>query len=270
MTADAIRSLLFVPGARPDRFAKAAAAGASCVCIDLEDAVPEDGKAAARAAVVTWLGGGGVGAVRVNQLVNAHGLADLLALAPAPPAFVLVPKVENAGQLSVAHGTLPGAGLIPLIESPEGLANADAIARAPGVVALTFGGVDFSAELGVAVGWEALLLARSMLAYAAARAGVGLIDVPYLALDDATGCEAETARVRALGFTGKAAIHPSQIAPIHRAFRPDEAAVAEARAATQAFAASDGGAARHDGKLLEAPLMRHYARVLAVAETAHA
>lgn len=264
--AAGIVSLLFVPGTRPDRFAKALASDADVVCIDLEDAVPADGKDAARAAAVAGIGPRV--AIRVNGLRTRAGLADLLALAAAPalPGLVLVPMVESAEQMAIVAAVLgEGARLVPLIETPRALAEAGAIAAAPGVVAMMFGGGDLSAELGVALAWEPLAVARGLFVLACAGAGVPAIDVPFIALDDTDGLAQEARRAGAIGFQAKAAIHPAQLDAIHAALRPDAATVAEARAALAAFAAGNGGAIRHDGRMLEAPVMRRYHKILAMA-----
>lgn len=267
MRLDHIQSVLFVPGARPDRFAKALATAADFIVIDLEDAVGPDDKATARSAVVAYLATADRSrvAVRVNQLINPWGLADLLALAPCKPHLVFVPKVESGGVLAVAHGLMPDAMLAPLIESPAGLAAADAIARAPGVAAIMLGGVDYASELGVAPSWDALVHARGGIVAACARAGVASIDVPYLGLDDAAGCEAEARRVASMGMTAKSAIHPAQIAPIRAGFSPGADEIAQARAGIAAFRQAGGGVARLDGRLLEAPVVRRFERVLARA-----
>lgn len=267
-----VQSVLFVPGGRPDRWPKALATGADLVVIDLEDATGPDAKGPARADVARFCREAPDPriAVRVNQLVNAHGLADLLALAEAPPGVVFVPKVETAGILAVAHGLLPSASLAPLVESPAGLAQAFEIATAPGVGAIMLGGVDYAAELGVPPSWDALLLARTTLAGACARAGIASIDVPSLALDDPAAVEAEARRVRALGFTAKSAIHPSQVDPIHAALRPGAAEVAEAREALAAFHAAGGGAVSWKGKFLEAPIIRRFEQILTIAEKKNA
>jgi citrate lyase beta subunit len=262
------QSILFVPGARPDRWEKALTTGADMVVIDLEDATGEADKGPARADVARYCreAPNPRVAVRVNQLVNAHGLADLLALSEAPPPVMFVPKVDAAGLLAVAHGLLPSAQLAPLIESPAGLAQAHDIATAPGVGAVMLGGVDYSTELGVAPSWDALILARATIVGACARAGVASIDVPSLALDDPAAVEAEARRVAALGMTAKSAIHPSQIAPIHAAFRPGADEVAAAREAMAAFHAAGGGAVTWKGKFLEAPVIKRFERILTIAE----
>jgi citrate lyase beta subunit len=262
---DALASVLFVPGSRPDRFAKALASGAGLVCIDLEDAVPPDGKAGAREAAVAAIAPGL--AIRVNAVTTREGLADLLALAAAPrlpPIFL--PKVEHEEQLAIVAGVLGGgAELVALIETPRGLRHAHRIAAHPRVAAVMFGGGDMAAELGVALAWAPLLHARSAFVAAAAEAGRPAIDVPWIALDDAPGLADEAARARDLGFSAKAAIHPAQVDAIEAAFRPAPDAVAEARAAEAAFAEAGGGAARFKGKMLEAPVMRAYRRILARA-----
>lgn len=265
--ANGVTSLLFVPGARPDRFAKALASGADIVCIDLEDAVPADGKDAARAAAVAAIGLRV--AIRVNGVRTRAGLADLLALAEAPalPELVLVPMVESADEVAIVASVLgDGAAIVPLIETARGLANAAAVAAAPGVAAMMFGGGDLSAQLGVALAWEPLSVARGLFVLACAGAGVPAIDVPFIALDDAEGLAREAQAAGAIGFQAKAAIHPAQLEAIHAALRHDAAAVTEAREAVAAFAAGGGGAVRHNGRMLEAPVMRRYHRILAMAD----
>lgn len=259
-------SLLFVPGARPERFAKALASDADVVCIDLEDAVPANAKDDARAAAIAAIGPRV--AIRVNGVRTLAGLADLLAVAAAPalPELVLVPMAESAEEIAIVAAVLgAGARLVPLVESARGLAAAAAIAAAPGVVAMMFGGGDLSAELGVALAWKPLAVARGLFVLACAGAGVPAIDVPFIALDDADGLAQEARHAGAIGFQAKAAIHPAQLGAIHAALRPDASTVAKARAALAAFAAGDGGAVRHEGRMLEAPVMRRYHKILAMA-----
>lgn len=263
------RTLLFVPGARPERFAKALAAGADAVCVDLEDAVPPAGKAAARAAGLEALAqprsGGPALGLRVNCLRTALGLADLAALAEsgARPDFVMIPKPAHGEEISIIASVIGGVALWPIIESAAGLEQAWAIASAPGVAGVLFGGVDLAADLGVAVAWEPLFFARGLVAAAAARAGVEAMDVPYIDVEDDAGLEAEGRRARALGFTGKACIHPRQIAFAKSAFTPSGEEIAHALRVLQAFEAADGAAALLDGKLIEAPLVRAAKRTLA-------
>lgn len=263
----AIQSMLFVPGAKPERFAKALSSGADCVCIDLEDSVPPAGKDAARGAALAALGPPRL-ALRINGLTTREGLKDLLVLADAGvrPAALFLPKVESPVEIAQVRSILgaDAPGIVPLIETVKGLEAAAAIAREPGVVMVMFGGGDLSAELGVDLAWMPLLHARSQLVQACAGAGVPALDVPFIAIGDETGLEAECRLARQLGFAAKAAIHPAQVATIHAVFRPGPAEIAEAEAAEAAFAAAGGAAVSFNGKMLEAPVMRRYRQVLAL------
>ncbi|ANU06373.1 HpcH/HpaI aldolase/citrate lyase family protein [Paraurantiacibacter namhicola] len=261
-------SLLFVPGSRPDRFAKARAAKAGLTVIDLEDAVPADGKDAAREAALEAIAEDPAAyALRINPPTTPAGIADLYHLARAGtlPEVMLVPMVQSEGELAVVRGALGDTcpALVPLVETPRGLRRARAIASSPGVAALMFGGGDFSGELGVELAWEPLLLARQQIVLACAEAGVPAVDVPFIQLDDEDGLAAECGRVRALGFAAKAAIHPRQVAAIETAFAPTSADIEEARRAIAAFEGAGGKAIRHEGRMLEAPLVKHYRAVLA-------
>lgn len=255
----AYRSLLFVPGSRPDRFDKAAGAGAEAVCIDLEDAVPPDGKEAARVAAVAALDGRF--GLRVNAVGTTEGEADLTALSGANLVFVMIPKAVSAADVAVVRAATD-APLWPIVESAEGLHAAWAIAAAPGVAGVLFGGADYAADLGCTMEWEPLFHARGVLAAACARAGVELLDVPHLDITDEADLIASTRRIKAMGFTGRACIHPAQIGPVHAVFTPTEAEIARARRVLDAFEAAGGGAALLDGKLIEKPLIRAARRTL--------
>ena len=261
------RSLLFVPGSRPDRFAKAAAAGADLICIDLEDAVAPGGKDEARRETLAYLAeyrGEAVAGLRVNPPGTEAGEADLAALRGAPtPAFVMVPKASHAAELDeVAAAT--DAPLIPVVESARGVLRAAALADHPAVVAGVFGAIDLAADIGCSLDWQAQLHARSACALAFGAARKLLFDTPYLAVDDAEGLEASTRRARALGLHARTAIHPAQLAPIHAALTPGEEEVARAARVVQAFEQAGGGVALLDGKLLEAPVVKSARRVLSL------
>ncbi len=273
------RSLLFVPGARPDRFAKALAAGADMVCVDLEDAVPPDGKDAARAAAVNWIAAGdGTGperVVRINSLRSRAGLRDLAAIGEAAPraGLLFLPKVDGPEELRIAEAVLAEArcpmGLMALIETVAGLENVASIAAAtPRLDAIMFGAVDLAAELGCDLAWEPLLYARSRIVHAARQAGIDAIDVPSLAIRNAEVIEAEARRARALGFTGKAVLHPDDVAVVNAAFSPSPEEAATARRIIAAFEASATGLVVLDGKLVEKPVIRKMEQVLAAARAA--
>lgn len=270
------RSLLFVPGARPELIAKADAAGPDLVCVDLEDAVAPDRKDAARDAVFAALAGSAPTraelVLRINGLGTPAGLADLLALlrAPRPPSGIMIPKIRAAAELRLLDElletapALAGLGLHVIIETNDGLAEAGAIARAsPRLASLLFGAVDMSAELRCANTWEPLLYARSRVVHAAAAAGLDALDVPWLDLADLDGLTREARAAAALGFGGKAAIHPGQLAAIHAAFTPSEAEIARARRIVAAYEASPSGLVLVDGRLIERPVVRAMHRLLA-------
>ena len=257
------RCLLFVPGSRPERYAKAVATGADQVCIDLEDAVAPADKDGARASLFAFLESrpesrGEIG-LRINPLSTAQGRADLDALAASglAPAFVMLPKVETADELRRADAALSAidTAFIAQIETPKGLLDARAIAAAsPRLQALMFGGFDYVVALRGRAGWESFFHPRVPRATVAAEAGVGCLDVPWLDIKDEAGLVAETDRVIALGFTAKAAIHPAQVEPIQSRYLPTADEYERARRVIDALAASRGEAIQLDGKLVDRPI----------------
>jgi (S)-citramalyl-CoA lyase len=270
------RNLLFVPGSRPDRFAKALAHRPDMVTVDLEDAVIAAHKDEARRNAMALFDGMQDGierVVRINGLRTPFGLRDLLALIdhPTPPDGVMLPKVESADEVRIVDALLQPAarpiGLHVIIESNAGLDQALAIAGAcPSVRSLLFGAVDMAAELGAAMDFSSMLYARSRVVHAAASRGLDVIDVPYLDLEDQDGLLEECRRVQALGFTSKAAIHPKQLPVVNGAFTPDAARIAWARRVIEAFEHAPGGLVVLDGKLIEAPVVRSASRTLAIAQ----
>lgn len=270
---DRLTAMLFVPGSRPERFAKALASGAEVVCIDLEDSVPGADKATARAEALRAIDAAQEPryALRINGVSTRAGLADLLALAESEtlPALLFVPMVESPAEIAIIRAVLAPLtpDIVPLIETARGLRRAAEIAAMPGVAAMMFGGGDLSANLGVALAWEPLLHARGAFILACAETGVPAIDVPFIALDDMDGLAVETRAAKAMGFAAKAAIHPAQIAPIHAVLRPTAEEIAQAREALAAFDAAGGAAIRFKGQMLEAPIVRRFQRVLNNAES---
>jgi (S)-citramalyl-CoA lyase len=270
------RSLLFVPGLRPELMAKADAAGPDLVCIDLEDAVAPDRKAEGRAKVFAALAEQPPTRaellVRINGLATPPGLEDLSALLQAkrPPHGIMIPKTKSAAEIRVLDeivGTVPALDALRfhvIIEANDGLDDAYAIARASRRVAsLLFGAVDMSADLRCENAWEPLLYARSRVVHAAAGAGIDCMDVPWLDLEDEAGLAREAQAAAALGFGGKASIHPRQLAAIHAAFTPTPRQIERARRIVAAYEASDSGLVVLDGKLVELPVVRTMYRLLA-------
>lgn len=266
-----MRSLLFVPGNRPERFAKALAAGADAVCIDLEDAVPPDQKAAARDAVRALLTADRAPkpalGVRLNAPSTLAMAQDLAAVAEALPAasFVMLPKTQAGIELENLRAAVGQAcpPLWPVIETARALEAAHEIAAAAGPDGgVLFGAADFSADVGCTLEWEALAYARGRLAAACAAANIALLDVPYLDVKDEAGLTESTRRAKALGFTGRACIHPDQVAAVNACFTPTEAEIARARRIVAALAEAQGAAALLDGKLIEKPVILAAQRVL--------
>ena len=271
------RSLLFVPAVRPDRFPKALATGADAVCIDLEDGVAPDAKETARAQALALLAGRGPSAaevsLRINDAKTALGRTDLAELVEsgARPDALMLPKVAGAGEIRAVDAALArGGGALPLIvqiETAAGLLAAAGIAAAsPNVSAVFFGAIDLSADLGCAVEWEALLYARSRVVLAAAAAGVSALDSPFMDVPAVDALAGETRRVRRMGFTGKAAIHPTQVPVIQAAFAPTAAETAWARRIVAAYERQQGGVLLVDGQLIERPVVRSARRTLRIAE----
>jgi citrate lyase beta subunit len=270
------RCVLFFPATRPDRYAKALATGADRVCMDLEDAVAADAKDEARANAVATVGGGADTSrliVRINHPSTSDGEDDLVALeraladGAAGPAAVMIPKVGAAGEVGLVRSRLGAeVPLVAMIETARGLAAAEEIAGADGVASVLFGGVDLSSELGCSTEWDALLYARSRVVHAAALGHVGAIDFPWLDAADAGGLLEESTRVRALGFRGKAAIHPSQVATIQGVFWPTASEVQRARRIVEAAEASAEGVFLLAGVMVDRPVVEAARRVLAVAE----
>ena len=270
----ACRSILFVPGDRPERYGKALAAGADAICIDLEDAVAPGRKDRARKAAARFLAARPrVGTrtsspkpliVRVNDMTSSEGERDTTALAACPPpdAFML-PKVRTGADVRDAACRLhAAAGLFPLIETARGLENAGEIAACDSVAGLAFGGFDLSVELGAEPVWEALLYARSRVVHAAALAGLDAVDMPSRDFSEMSGLREEATRARRLGFTGKVAIHPAQVPVIHEVFTPAPEEVERARAILEADRGAGGSAVALDGRMVDRPVVEAARRVL--------
>lgn len=250
------RALLFVPGHRSDRFDKALAAGASAVIIDLEDAVAPADKDTARATLAGWLRPEHAVIVRINSADTPWFQADL-ALCGAPGvAGVMLPKSERPETLTQLRAA--GArGLLPLVESAAGIANLDALARAPGVWRLAFGSIDLQVDLGLKDATEDELLPfRLQLVLASRLAGIGApVDGVSTAIDDADRLQQDVARARRLGFAGKLCIHPKQVALVQAGMAPSAVELAWARRLIDASAAAGGAAVAVDGKMVDKPVL---------------
>ena len=258
--ARAATTLLFVPGDRPERFEKAAAAGADLVVVDLEDAVPHDNKVIARGHVTEWVATGHPCAVRINAADTGYFAGDLDALTGLG-ATIMVAKAESPDIVQkVAEVT--GCGVIALIETARGVLNAPQIAAIPGVVRLAIGTFDLSAQLGVdPLDTDALLASRSALVLASAAAGLaGPLDGVTAGVDDADGITAAVTHARRLGYAGKLCIHPRQLAPTGAAFAPSDEEVEWAR--TIVDAVDFDGVAVVDGQMVDKPVVDRAEQIL--------
>lgn len=216
----------------PERFGRAAEHGADIGTVDLEDSVPPARKAEARGHAVRYLASAPPGppakAVRVNGLRNEEGLRDLIALLEggARPDILFLPKVESPEELILVEqllaARLPDTVLLATIETARGLAAVERVASGgpPSLWGLIFGAFDYSADIGCTMSWEDLLYARGRLVAAGGLAGLPVIDAPCFDLEDAQGLVEQVARGRRMGFAGKAAVHPSQVAAINAGYTP--------------------------------------------------
>lgn len=273
-----LRSLLFVPADRPERFAKAVASGADAVILDLEDAVASTRKDFGRDAIAAFLAETPAGVrrfVRVNPLDS--GMLDLdLAAARGADALVL-PKAEGAASVTRLIDAF-GPGCPPILpiatETPAAVfALGGYGAVAAGLCGLTWGVEDLPAAIGAASARDSdgrftppYETVRSLALFGAHAAGVAAIETVFPAIRDAAGLAAYAARGARDGFTGMMVIHPQQVMPVNEAFTPSAAAIARAEAIVAAFAAAPGqGALQLDGQMIDAPHLKQAQAVLARA-----
>ncbi|RRV10061.1 CoA ester lyase [Pseudomonas sp. v388] len=273
MTRTLVRSALFVPGSRPERFAKALAAGADVVIVDFEDAVEESLKREARdhlAAFLTRTPQAQVW-VRVNAPDHPEHPDDLAFCAQqAGVGGVLLPKVENAAQVAAVWKA--GKPVWPIIESAKGLLALPEIAGASGVERLSFGSLDLALDLSLTPGTAAaqLVLDQARMVVQLHSRGANLLpplDGVYPAIGDPEGLQRAVRHAHDMGYGGALCIHPAQIPVIHAALLPDEGDLAWSRRVVAASAAANGaGAFQLDGQMIDAPVLLRARRLLALAE----
>jgi citrate lyase subunit beta/citryl-CoA lyase len=252
-------SYLFVPGSRPDRFAKALAAGADAVILDLEDAVAPEAKPTARDAVGAWLQASGAAApgvlVRVNDAGTPWFADDLAMMQRTGARGLMLPKAEHTGPVERAAAALGRDGrVIALIETACGLQSVHAIAGAAGVERLALGTLDLALDLNLSGDSRGLLYPAALLALASRCAGKA---APVAGVTPAIGDDEALARdldfARAVGFTAKLCVHPRQVEAVHRAFAPSAAEIEWAR---RVIAAAAGcGALQVDGSMVDRPVL---------------
>lgn len=263
-TARAIpRSILYTPALSLDRVVKAWSYDADVHLIDLEDGVPPQKKAAAReicrAALEKAPEPANIG-VRVNELSTIEAIRDLMMLdeCPVKPGLIVMTMVRSGPEVTLMRDVLASAGAHPEIfvtlETPAAVAEIDAIAASAD--GLIFGSADLAASLGIEISWAGLLAARQAMVLACARYGTACIDTANFRLAEPEVLAAEIERVREMGFHGKVAVHPTELAAINRALRPDPDGLRQARRITDAVAAAGGGIAVLDGNMVGPPFAR--------------
>lgn len=278
-----LKSWLFVPGDSDRKIDRSADAGADALILDLEDSVPADNKAVARATVAKAIaqfrfdGRREAVFVRVNALATGLTLQDIAETLGAAPDGYVLPKVRDAADVAIAHDLLQGLGdkgavaLLPIAtEYPGSIFRLEEIANSPGVRGLIFGVEDLGAEMAArrTRAHDGRLLApfelvRSLTLFAASAASISALDSPYVDIADLAGLEREAEEASWVGFTGKLAIHPSQVAVINRVFLPSEEDQDWARSIL-AIADQTGAAAfRHMGKMVDIPHLTAARRLLA-------
>lgn len=270
-----LRSLLFVPGDKPDRMEKALGYGADALILDLEDSVTSDAKPAARLATANFLrqARGRIPLlVRINPLDSGLLDDDLAAILEVPPDGLVLPKAEGASSVEALSAQAPGISILPIAtETPAAIFQLGSYTSVTDrLVGLTWGAEDLPAAIG-ALGARDVTgrytapydLARSLTLFGAHAAGVAAIETVYTALADTDGLAAYARRARFDGFNGMMAIHPAQVPIINEAFTPTPEELAEAQAIIDAFAANPGkGTLSHRGRMIDAPHLKQAKRLL--------
>jgi len=267
-----VRSALFVPGSRPERFAKALAAGADAVIVDFEDAVEEALKRQARDNLAAFLQDNPQTEVwvRVNAPDHAEHAADLaFCKQHAGVVGVLLPKVESAAHVAVVRET--GKPILPIIESAKGLLALEQIAHAPGVARLSFGGLDLALDLNLNSGTHAaqVFLDQARMSVQLHSRGADLLpplDGVHPAIGDPEGLHRAIRHAYDMGYGGALCIHPKQVSVIHAALAPSADDLSWAKRVVDASAVANGaGAFQLDGQMVDAPVLLRAQRLLALA-----
>lgn len=268
-------ALLFTPGNKPERFTKALSSGANGLILELEDAVPPGEKKQARDNVIQFLTTkhpGLLTIIRINNITTDAGLPDLLALKEANIHCdaILYPKTESAEELNIIDSILNlkarNIKLLGLIETAKGLHQLHSIVLNAPVNALVFGAADFAADVGCQLSWDALLYARYQIIQAAALTHIPAIDSPFFDFANEEQLITETIKVKELGFKGKLAIHPKQIAVIKQSFAPTKEQVETAKNIIEIFEHAEGKACQYNGQMIDIPVYKHAQQVVQLSK----
>ena len=266
-------NFLFVPGTRPERFAKALDSGAGGVIIDLEDAVAAEDKDMARNAIrAAWPSFTAEQKKRLVIRSNSPGSkfysADLILAQELDVACLLIPKSESVDEMNGAALVLPNTALIPMIETAIGLDHLREIANSNQVIRLALGNLDLQADLGMVCDPQEteLQTARYQIVLASRVAQIAPpIDGVTPSTDDVVRIQDDAERAKRMGFGGKLCIHPKQVGIVKAAFMPSEEEVAWAKRVIEADAASKGGAVKLDGRMIDRPVVLLAQRTIAIA-----
>ena len=282
-----LRSLIFVPGNRPNMLERALNFPADIIMVDLEDSVPPAEKVAARDVAAEWVPrlrqAGQRVMVRCNSLDTGLTRDELATVISSDLYGVSVGKTESVGDLREIEGMISpleiGANLeaghvnlIPWVESARAIVNVNEMAAAlVRTVALAFGAEDFTNDMGIqrTDDGEEVYHARCTVAIAARAAGLASLDSPYVAFRNPDGLRKDAAVARGMGYTGKFAIHPSQVETINELFSPLPEDVAYARRVMEAWRnaeANGRGSLALDGKMVDVPVVKRAQNLLALVD----
>jgi citrate lyase subunit beta/citryl-CoA lyase len=270
----AARSLLFVPGDRPERFDKACRSGADAVILDLEDAVCPERKALARACVREWLTTysevrGPLILLRTNGINFDEVDAELSVASLSAVDALVLPKANSPREIGWIHRVLPCTPVLPLIETALGVCAVQEVVQAPGVARLLFGSVDLMLDLGMD-DESALDPYRAQIVLSSRAANLPApVDGVTRNFVDMQSFAAVAARARRRGLGGMLCIHPRQVEVVNQQFLPSDEELAQAHRIVEAVAAGGHGAVSLDGAMVDAPVLIRAQRVLANAAQRH-
>ena len=249
-------SPIFIPANKLDWISKAFDKGADSVILDLEDSIAKKEKVSTREALFLHLKENKYEVnliVRVNSIDEDLGIDDIKRLNQPDldiEAFML-PKIEDPQKIS----NLPEINVIALLETPRSIKNISDIASHNKVKGLALGGADLSASMGSSMDWDSLLYARSKIILESSINDLFSIDSPFMDIENLESLELESRKARSMGFSGKAAIHPSQIEVINRSFLPSYSEVEEAKQIIKAFNNSSSAVISFEGKMIDQPII---------------
>ncbi|MTI32155.1 HpcH/HpaI aldolase/citrate lyase family protein [Xanthovirga aplysinae] len=270
-------AILFTPGNKAKHFQKAEEVGANGIILDLEDGVSQEEKNKARDNVIKYLIGLKKRAlltiIRINQITTEAGLKDVLALRNSEIHYdvLLYPKVESSEELFILNSVMQleqrHISLVALVETGRGLSQlAGIVSACPFLKGIIFGAADYAVNVGCDISWDTLLLSRQQIVQAAAIAQIAAIDCPCFDFENDDILKNELLNIKAMGFTGKLAIHPKQIPIIKQGFRPSEEELKEAEVISKTYEKAGGKACQYQGKMIDLPIYKKSQHIIARAK----